>query len=375
MGAPGSKGSGAAVGYASRTRGEHFERAFAAVDAVHASVAAVDGRDVRRGMIVVTGATGFLGGAIARALVARGESVRALVRASSDTRALERAGVGLARGDVTTLPGLAKAFDGARAVVHAAGMLGRAGLPEAEYERVHVTGTQNILAGARAAEVGRVVHLSSPGVLGPIPRHAPDADEGAPLRPTNAYERSKAAAEEAVRRDASRNGPIAVVVRPEFVYGPGDCHVLRLFQAVARRRFVYFGGGRALCHPTFVDDAVGGVLAALDRGEPGRTYHIAGPRPVPIRELVETYAAAMGVRSPSLHVPERPVRLALRLLEPWAHRFHVPLPLSTSAIDFFTMDRHFSVRCAKEELGFAASVDLEDGVRRTVRWYEAEGLL
>ncbi|HEY6459466.1 MAG TPA: NAD-dependent epimerase/dehydratase family protein [Polyangiaceae bacterium] len=326
-------------------------------------------------MIVVTGATGFLGGAVVRALLARGEAVKALVRPSSSAAALDVPGVSVAYGDVASAEGLREAFDGARMVVHAAGMLGQPGVPDATYVRVHATGTANVLAAARAAGVVRVVHVSSPGVLGPLRRGAPDADEEAPLRPTNPYERSKAAAEDVVRADAEKHGPIAVVVRPEFVYGPHDRHVLRLFEAVARGRFVYFGAGDAVCHPTFIDDAVAGLLSAAERGTPGRIYHVAGPRPVSIVELAGTYAAALGVRAPFVHVPERPVRWALRVLEPVASRARLSLPISTPAVDFFTQDRHFSVRRARDELGFVPSVDLEDGVRRTVRWYEREGLL
>ncbi|HEY8090425.1 MAG TPA: NAD-dependent epimerase/dehydratase family protein [Polyangiaceae bacterium] len=326
-------------------------------------------------MIAVTGATGFLGGAVVRALIERGEGVRAVVRSTSQVTELHRLGVETVEADVTGSAGLVEAFAGARLVVHAAGMLGRAGATETDYQRVHVDGTRNVLVAARAAGAERVVHVSSPGVLGPVPRGAPDLDEDAPVRPGNAYERSKAAAEDVVREDGERHGPLAVVVRPEFVYGPGDLHVLRLFGAVRRGRFFYIGPGDALCHPTFVDDAVRGLLAAAERGKAGRVYHVAGPRPVSIRELAGTYARAMGVRPPRLRVPEHPLRLALAAAQPLARRLRLPLPLTTSGVDFFTRDRHFSTRRAREELGFGSSVELPDGVARTVRWYEERGLL
>jgi nucleoside-diphosphate-sugar epimerase len=333
-----------------------------------------EGRDESR-VIVVTGASGFLGGAVARAFATRGESVRALVRATSDTRGLRSAGIAPAIGDVVSGAGLDAAFDGATVVVHAAGMLGRAGAEDAEYERVHVDGTLNVLRAARTRGVARVVYVSSPGLLGPIARDAPAADEDTPPNPTNPYERSKAAAEVAVLEDAARNGPLAIVVRPEFVYGPGDHHVLRLVRAIQKRRFFYIGRGDSLCHPTYVDDAVAGLVAAADRGRPGRTYHVAGPRPLSIRELAETYARACDVSPPFVRLPKAPLRLALSVLEPLAARAHVTLPLGTSAIDFFTFDRHFSTERARNELGFEPKVDLSEGTRRTVRWYQSEGLL
>jgi nucleoside-diphosphate-sugar epimerase len=326
-------------------------------------------------MHVVTGASGFLGGAIATALAQRGEPVRALVRAGSDVRALRAAEIPLAVGDVAGGIGLREAFSGARIVVHAAGMLGQPGAGDAEYARVHVEGTLNVVREARAAGAARVVHLSSPGVLGPIPRAAPDADEEAPLHPTNPYERSKAAAERALAAESQHHGPFAVIVRPEFVYGPGDRHVLRLFRAIRRRRFVYIGRGDALCHPTYVDDAVAGILAAGAKGEPGRVYHVAGPRPVCVRELVEALARACGVARPRLHVPERLARAAVGVVEGIAARAGARAPIGSTAVDFFTQDRHFSWQRASRELGYCPHVELDEGAQRAVRWYEREGLI
>jgi nucleoside-diphosphate-sugar epimerase len=115
----------------------------------------------------------------------------------------------------------------------------------------------------------------------------------APFTPTNPYERSKAAAE----RVAVRGLPV-VVARPGFIYGPGDKHVFHLFRSVQSGWFSYIGGGEYLCLPTFVADAVAGMLVRLHRGRVGEVYHFAGPRPVSFRELAETIAAAVGTSAP-----------------------------------------------------------------------------
>lgn len=328
--------------------------------------------------ILVTGATGFLGGALVRALRERGEAVRALVRTGSSEEAraeLVAMGVDVATGDVTEPGSLSRATEGASAVIHCAGKLGRAGAIEREYLDIHVGGTRNVLEAARRSGVARVMHLSSPGILGPIPRSAPDAAEDAPYRPTNVYERAKAAAERAVHDFEAEHGASAIVVRPEFVYGPGDLHVLRLFQGIAKGRFFYIGRGDAVCHPTFVDDAVSGMLKAFDHGKLGRTYHLAGPRPVTIRELAESMAAAMGVSPPRLHVPEALVRLAISTLRPLARGARRRLPIDESGVDFFVLDRHFSWQRARNELGYAPQVDVAEGARRAVAWYRARHLL
>lgn len=324
--------------------------------------------------VLVTGATGFLGGSIVRTLRRRGDAVRALVRPSSDARAvaeLGSLGVEIARGDILDRPSLERALDGAKATIHCAGVLGRAGADEAQFLRVHAGGTANVLAASRAAGVSRVLHVGSPGLLGPIPRDAPDATEEAHYRPTNVYERAKAAAERTIEDFERENGALAIVVRPEFVYGPGDHHVWRLFESIQRGRFFYIGRGDAVCHPTYIDDATRGMVAAFDRGERGRTYHIAGPRPITIRELAESIAAALGVRAPRLHVPELVVRLAIHAARPLARVAGRQLPIDESGVDFFVLDRHFSYRRAKFELGFEPEVDIAEGARRTVAWHRS----
>ena len=154
------------------------------------------------------------------------------------------------------------------------------------------------------AESSRLLHLSSAGVLGPLPRHDQLAhvDEAAPLAPSNAYERSKALGEHFAREFALAGLPL-VVARPEFVYGPGDIHVLGLFRTVQRGLFFYVGNGGNTCHPTYIDDLVEGLLLCLRLGAAGETYQITGPRPVTFRELAETIAAEVGARPPWLRVP------------------------------------------------------------------------
>ncbi len=323
--------------------------------------------------VAITGATGFLGGALARALAGEGAEIRALRRASSAPDALSGLGVHWLEGDVTDRRAVDELVRGAGWVIHAAGRLGEANVPEADFRRVNVEGTRVVLEAAlAAAPAPRVLHLSSPGVLGPTPR-AP-APEDAPMRPGNPYERSKAEAE-ALALDFAARGVQVVVARPGFVYGPGDRHVLGLFRAVARGRFFTIAGGRALTQPTHVDDAAAGMLACLRRGRPGRTYHIVGPRAVTFRELVDTLAEALEVPRPRLDLP-RPLAWAGAVgLEALGRALGRRPPLSRTGVDFFSADRVFDASRARDELGFTASRDIAEGVPATVAWYRARGWL
>jgi nucleoside-diphosphate-sugar epimerase len=323
--------------------------------------------------VFVTGATGFLGGAFARALARQGAEIHALFRKASDRGSLEDVRIAWHECDITDAKGLSGLFDGAQWIIHAAGLLGRPGLPESVLHSVNADGTANVMAAAFATGAKpRVLHVSSPGILGPT---GPEpATEKAPLAPTNAYERSKAAAETIALTFAAKGLPM-VVARPGFIYGPGDRQVLRLFRAIRDGRFFYIDAGRHLCQPTFVADAIDGMLACLRRGSNGGVYNIAGPRPVTFRELVKTIADALGVRPPRWSLPRPLATLAATGLEAFGYAISRPPPLARSSVDFFSDDRVVSWQKAYREIGYDPAYDLAAGVTATVTWYREHGWL
>ena len=324
--------------------------------------------------IVITGITGFVGGALARALHGAGHTLTGLARPTADRSPLRDLPIQWHQGDVTdpqSLPGL---FEGAEWLVHAAGMLGQAGVPEETYHQLHVTGTRHILDAATAAgSLGRILYVSSPGVLGPINEPAAAA-ETHPLAPSNPYERSKAAAESLACQYAADGLPV-VIARPEFIYGPGDLHVLGLFQAVRRGLFFYIGDGAATCHPTYIADAVNGMLLCLQNGRPGEIYHITGPRPVTFRQLGETIAATLSARPPWLRLPRGLAMSGAAILEKLGPLTGITPPLSRTGVAFFSENRRFSWEKARQELGYMPQFELQAGVAATVRWYRAHNHL
>ena len=322
--------------------------------------------------VFITGATGFLGGALARTLAENGAEVHALARPTANRSVLNNVAITWHEGDIS-MPASLDGFAGAGWIIHAAGRLGEPGVPEEAYHRLHVDGTRNVLAAALAIRSQpRVLYVSSPGVLGPIAGEP--AAEDAPLAPSNPYERSKAAAEGAAREFAAEGLPV-IIGRPEFIYGPGDRHVLGLYKAILRGHFFYLNGGRHFCHPTFIADAVAGLLLCLSTGRPGEIYHITGPRPLTFRELGETMARALGVRPPRLSLPVWLAKGGAIGLEALGFVTRRKPPLSRAGVAFFSEDRRFSWQKAHEELGYTPQYDLTPGTRLTVEWYRQQGWL
>jgi dihydroflavonol-4-reductase len=324
--------------------------------------------------ILITGATGFIGSTLACALA--GDAVRVLARPSSDLSSLAGLQVEVVRGDVTQPETLPPAVEGVDVVYHLAGMLGRFGVPYSAYHRLHVEGTCNLLRACGGRGVQRIVHCSSPGMLGAVEPGDPPRDERSAHHPTSLYERSKSAAEKAALPLAEELGLPLVIARPEFVYGPGDRHIVGLFRNIQRGTFFYMGRGDCLCHPSYVGDVVAGLQACASvRARPLEAYHLCGPRPVTIRELVEAVARALQVHPPWLHLPTPLVRAGAWAAEGAARLLGIEPPLSLEGVRFFTESRAFAIDKARRELGWTPQVDLDEGMRRAVAWYRKKGLL
>ena len=324
--------------------------------------------------ILVIGGTGFLGQRLVRALHERGHAVRVLVRPSARSSVFKPLGVECVSGNVLDGASLRAALPAVTHVFHLAGRLFVPGVPDREYEQLHVEGTLNLLTACAERESPPVVvYCSTTGVLGPT--GATPATEAAPLQPGNVYERTKAAGEQLALGIARRHGLRLSVARPALVYGPGDLHLLGWFRAIQRGYYFVVGRGDNLLHPIYVDDVAGGLLRCAEASASGRIYHLAGARAIPIRELAEAMAHVLARRLPRLHLPVSLALVIARGLEALPGIPPARLPLTRSRIAFMTQSRAYCGERARRELNFVPQVDLETGLCRTVAWYRAQGLL
>ena len=324
--------------------------------------------------VLVTGATGFTGGYLARHLAARGHLVRALVRDRTRAAPLEGDGVELAAGDLTDPASVALAVRDVSIVYNVAALYREAGLPDETYFDVNARAVSALIAAAAVAGVPRVVHCSTVGVHGDVGTAV--AGEDAPFAPGDVYQRSKVEGERLAREAERQYGVDVVIARPTGIYGPGDRRLLKLFRGVARRRFAYLGRGQISYHLTYVEDVAEGLrLCGEVPQAAGRTYIIGGPETPTLTDIVRAIAAAEGVPPPRLRLPVWPVWIAGAVCEAICRPFGVEPPLYRRRVDFFTKSRAFDISRARRELGFAPAVNLKEGVRRSVAWYREHGWL
>jgi nucleoside-diphosphate-sugar epimerase len=267
------------------------------------------------------------------------------------------------KADMRTLAGWRPTVDGADVIIHLASAHLQVDLPESAYWETNVQSLRPFLEAAREDGVRHFVHTSSVGVHGSLATIP--GNEDSPLAPENLYEQTKAAGEAEVVRFMREATPLGItIVRPAWVYGPGDPRTERILGAVARGRFVMFGAGRNHRHPIYIDDYVNGVAQILLKAHTfGRTYILGGPSYLTSRELVGAAERVTGGRT-RLRVPLALGYAAGLGAEMVCRVAGRSPPISRRTLAFFTNQNAFDTARAQREFGFAPSIGVEEGFRR-----------
>ena len=314
--------------------------------------------------VLVTGASGMLGGAVADALAARGDDVTVLQRRPAGLRHRE------VLADVVDAAAVRAAVAGHDAVVHLAAKVDVQGRYR-EFARVNITGTRNVVSACRRAGVARLVHVSTPAVA-----HHGSALVGAPAGPADPrsarghYARSKAAAEwVALAADAAPDGPATVVVRPHLVWGPGDTQLIGRIIARARAgRLPVVGSGAALIDTTYVTNAADALVAALDRcaAARGQALVVSNGEPRPVAELLTAICRAAGAAPPRRSVPRSVAFGAGAVVEAlWSGRGEPPM--TRFLAEQLSTAHWFDQRRTREVLRWTPRVSIAEGLAALAR--------
>lgn len=310
----------------------------------------------------VTGGSGFIGGALVRRLVGDGWRVRALARSDEAATAVEQAGAEPVRGDLADARALRSAAGGCELAFHTAATVAQWG-PREEFFRTNVEGTRRVLEASAAAGVRRLVHVGTEAAL-LAGQPLVNADETVPLRPDSKapYAATKALAEREVRGFEDVE---TVVVRPRFVWGPGDTSVLpSIVATVERGRFSWIGGGRHRTSTTYIDNVVHGLLLGAEKGKNGEAYFITDGEPVVFRDFVTRLLATRGVKAPDRNTPAALARAAAPVAEGLWRLFRLrgEPPVTRLAVWVSSLECTIDISKAQAELGYEPVASVEDGL-------------
>jgi dihydroflavonol-4-reductase len=326
--------------------------------------------------VLVTGATGFVGSAVLRALIVRGARARALTRASSSPANLLGLDCEVVEGDIRDADAMARALNGVRHVFHVAADYRLWTRDPAELRRANVEGTRVVMEAALSAGVERVVYTSSVATL-----RAADAGtivgEDAPLgarEAIGAYKQSKVAAERLVEAMVAERGLPAVIVNPSTPVGPRDVKPTptgrMVVEAAMGRMPAFVDTGLNLVH---VDDVAAGHLLALERGRVGERY-ILGGQNASLRELLAAIAALSGRRAPTLSLPRTPLFPLAYAAEGLARITGREPFVTRDALKMAAHHMFFSSAKAEAELGYCAR-PYEGALADALAWFGAAGYL
>ncbi len=320
--------------------------------------------------ILITGATGFLGGAVARELQRQGYPVLATGRDLRKGQALTDAGIAFQPCDLSADPvALRRLTDGCAAVVHAAALSAPWGR-RAAFVAANVQATENVVQACENSGVRRLVHISSPSVLFDFAEQsALKEDATGRARPANDYIATKRAAEQLIAA-AVRRGLNAVVLRPKALFGPGDTTLLpRMIRVAQNGAFPLFGAGDPLLDLTWIGDAVQAVLAALRAPSrcQGRVYHITSGDPQPRSVVLRTILEACGLPVRFRPIPIATAMTLAGLLECVSRAFTLRRwepPLTRYTVGALAYGQTLDISAARTDLSYAPQTDVLAALKR-----------
>ena len=325
--------------------------------------------------VLVTGASGFLGGRIISRLLKDGHEVVGLVRATSNREGLLK-NIEVKEADLFNIPSLEDAVQGVNAVIHFAAYFDFYPSDEELMFKVNVEGTTNLMNACVGTEVERFIYCSTAETMGGI--RFPPGTEDTELRPDFSYGESKILAERAIREITNETGLAHIILRPTGVMGEGDFYVMyEVAQELNNGKvFVLPHNLSAQFMYTYVDDVVTGFVAALTPMVAlNNTIILCPDEPMSWDEFVEVMTERLGVKPPRLRVPSILVKFVMALLSPFKNRKKMTFFWHMKAVDMMHANRVYSNDKAKRLLGWTPQVTMVEGFQRAIDWYFENGHL
>jgi nucleoside-diphosphate-sugar epimerase len=325
--------------------------------------------------VLVTGATGFIGGRIVSKLLEEDYEVVALVRSSSNTAGFPKP-IDIREADLFDISSLENAVQDVEVVIHLAAYFDFYPSDEDLMFKVNYEGTKNLMNACVGTGVGRFIYCSTAETMGAI--RYPPGTEDTELRPDYSYGESKILAEQAIREITADTGLCHIILRPTGVMGEGDLYVM---YEVAQE----LNNGKVFALPrdlsarfmyTHIDDVVSGFISTLSQmAALNNTIILCPDEAISWEEFVEIMTTALGVDPPSLRVPSFLAKFGMALFSPFKNRKKMTFFWHPKSVDMMLSQRVYSNEKAKRLLGWEPQITMSEGLQRAIKWYFEQGLL
>jgi len=325
--------------------------------------------------LLVTGGTGFTGSRLVEYLLDKGHDVTVLDNQKGILYDyLAGKGANIIMGSVTDRETVKKSLEGVEGVFHLAAAFRQINASKKTYWDVNVEGTRTICEEAIKKPLKKFVYCSTQGVHGDVKN--PPGNEDSPIEPVDYYQYTKHEAEKVVKEFAEK-GLRSVIIRPTAIYGPGDPErFFYLFRFAKKGKFYMFGDGKAFYHPVYIDNLNDGFYRAFESDRKNaEVYLIADEEYFTIKELVKKIGESMGIKVKFVHLPFWPLYAAACVCEFICMPLKISPPLFRRRVDWYRQNRAFKIDKAKSELNYIPLVGIEEGLKRTARWYKDNNYL
>ena len=325
--------------------------------------------------ILVTGATGFIGQWLVSELIEQPKhEIIALVRKESDVNKLkDKKGLSIIEVDYET-QNLTEKFENVDVCIHLIGQMGEFGVSEEKFMDVNVNLTYKILNICEEKGVKQFIFCSTPGVQGFGNRMAAEEQ---PYAPRNAYEKTKVMAEETIIDFCKTSKMKYTIIRPDFVYGPGDTRRVKLYKNIKNKKFILTTDGKAFLHPTYITDVTQGFIKSIGNMKAyNEIFNISAEKDVTALQYLKTIAECNGSKLIHINIGYRISIIAATLIEKIYKLFiHRDAFVTKNKIDFLALDHSTSNDKAQRLLEYIPQVDIAEGMRKTIEWCRNENLL
>jgi len=319
---------------------------------------------------IVFGATGFIGSNLANSLIKKEETI-AFVRKSSNTKILNPK-IKIMYGDLNNINSIQKIIQDNITIFNVSGLLGGPNISYKQLYNANVKCTENILKASKNKKIKRFIHFSSVAAIG---NPSSIANEETKCNPISGYDKTKYESEIIVKKYCKQYNISYTIVRPSFVYGPGEIkNKARMFTYIKKGIFRIIGNGNNLLSVIYIENLIHAInLIMKNKKSINKIYILADPT-ITMKEFVNAIAKTQNVKYPK-HISLKSAILIADIFSLINKIIKIPSPLTKDRIRTLTLNRHFDTTKAIKELNFKPVINLEEAMKKTVKWYKNQGII